>query len=152
MGGVLKYLSFRGRANRKQYWLTLLAIFGLLFASAIVATVAGVVPFLGLIGVPFWVAFGIASFANGSRRLHDRNKSAWWLLLFYVLPTLLGLPFQLAQIGPPDDFQMAAAVLATLGLPFSIWGLVELGFLKGVAGPNRFGEDPLAEPVTEVFA
>ncbi|MGZ3295479.1 MAG: DUF805 domain-containing protein, partial [Xanthobacteraceae bacterium] len=25
-----------------------------------------------------------------------------------------------------------------------IWGLVEMGFLKGTNGPNRFGPDPLA--------
>ena len=23
------------------------------------------------------------------KRLHDRNKSAWWLLLFYVVPMLI---------------------------------------------------------------
>jgi hypothetical protein len=26
----------------------------------------------------------------------------------------------------------------------TIWGLVEMCFLKGTSGPNRFGPDPLA--------
>jgi uncharacterized membrane protein YhaH (DUF805 family) len=152
MGGVLKYLSFQGRSNRKRYWLTALSIFGLLFASAIVAAVLQIVPMLNLIVIPFWVAFVVASLANGARRLHDRNKSVWWLLLFYALPTVLAAPFQLAQHGPPDDFQAVAALLAVLGLPFSLWGLVEMGFLKGKAGPNRFGEDPLSAPQEPAFA
>ena len=152
MGSVLKYLSFQGRANRKRYWLTGLSIFGLFLASAMVVAVMQIVPLLSLVIVPFWVAFLVASFANGARRLHDRNKSAWWLLLFYVLPTVLGAPFELAKYGPPDEFQAAAALLAVLGLPFSLWGLVELGFLKGTAGPNRFGENPLAAPPEPAFA
>ena len=143
MGGILKYLSFRGRSNRKRYWLTVLSIIGLFLASALVGAVLQIVPFLGLIVIPVWVALVIAIFANATRRLHDRNKSAWWLLLFYVVPVILGIPFQLAQYGPQDGFQALAALLVLVSLPFSLWGLVELGFLKGSAGPNRFGEDPL---------
>jgi uncharacterized membrane protein YhaH (DUF805 family) len=153
MGRVLKYFSFQGRANRKRFWLTALALFGLIFASSlIVGTVTAVLPFLTLIVVPFWLAFLVASVANGARRLHDRNKSAWWLLLFSGLPTLLTLPAELAQHGPPDDFQLAASALAALGLPFSIWGFVVMGCLKGTTGPNKFGDDPLGAPLEEVFA
>jgi uncharacterized membrane protein YhaH (DUF805 family) len=47
------------------------------------------------------------------KRLHDRGKSAWWLLL-------LALPL----LGP-------------------MWLLVELLFLPGTPGENRFGGDPL---------
>ena len=43
------------------------------------------------------------------KRFHDRDKSGWW-----VLVTLIPI------IG-------------------AIWILVELGFLKGTPGPNRFG-------------
>src|SRR5437899_3625420 len=148
MGGVLKYLSFQGRANRKRFWLTGLSIFGLFFVSSLFTGALSILPLLGLLIIPFWLAFLVASVANGARRLHDRNKSAWWLLLFQALPTLLVLPAELAKYGPPDDFQLAAAALAVRGLPSSLWGLVEMGFLKGTAGPNRFGEDPL-EPTQE---
>jgi uncharacterized membrane protein YhaH (DUF805 family) len=47
------------------------------------------------------------------KRWHDRDKSAWWILIGLI-------PF----IG-------------------WIWVLVEVGFLKGTDGPNRFGEDPV---------
>jgi uncharacterized membrane protein YhaH (DUF805 family) len=152
MAGVLKYLSFRGRANRQRYWLTVLAIFGIAIASAILAALLQIVPLLGLSIIPVWAACVVAVFANGVRRLHDRNKSAWWLLVFYVLPTVLSIPFRLAEDGPPDGFQAVAALLALIGLPFSIWGLVELGFLKGSPGPNRFGEDPLGPALEPAVA
>ena len=152
MGGILKYLSFQGRSNRKRYWLTVLSICGLFLASALVGAVLQIVPFLSLAVIPVWVALVIAIFANATRRLHDRNKSAWWLLLFYVVPAILGIPFQLAQYGPPDGFQALASLLALIGLPFTVWGLVELGFRKGNAGPNRFGEDPLPASEEPAFA
>ena len=82
MAGVLKYLSFRGRANRQRFWLTALSICGLFFVSAIVAVMMTSMPALALLILPFWGAFLVAVLANGARRLHDRNKSAWWLLLF----------------------------------------------------------------------
>jgi uncharacterized membrane protein YhaH (DUF805 family) len=46
----------------------------------------------------------------------------------------------------------ASEAVSVLSLPFSIWAFVELGCLKGTAGSNRFGEDPLAAPLDEVFA
>jgi uncharacterized membrane protein YhaH (DUF805 family) len=152
MGGVLKYLSFHGRTNRKRYWLTGVSIFALFFVSALFAGLLTLVPFLGLIIIPIWLALLVASIANGARRLHDRNKSAWWLLLFFLLPALLSFPGELARYSSSTGFQAAAAFLAVLGLPFSIWGLVVMGFLKGMAGPNRFGDDPLGPQVEEVFA
>lgn len=47
------------------------------------------------------------------KRWHDRDKSGWWVLINFV-PIVGGL-----------------------------WSLIECGFLKGTAGPNRFGSDPL---------
>ncbi|HEX4709381.1 DUF805 domain-containing protein [Phenylobacterium sp.] len=152
MGGVLKYLSFQGRANRKRFWLTGLSIVGLLFVTALFTGLLALVPGLSLIIIPLWLAFFVASIANAARRLHDRGKSAWWLLLFYLLPMVLSLPADLAKFGPADDFQLAASALAVLGLPFSLWGLVVMGFLKGTTGPNKYGDDPLAPPLQEVFA
>jgi uncharacterized membrane protein YhaH (DUF805 family) len=45
------------------------------------------------------------------KRWHDRDKSGWWVLINLV---------------PVVGF---------------VWALVENGFLRGTAGPNRFGED-----------
>lgn len=132
------YFSFSGRINRKPYWLTVLAIYGVLIVLALLAAllseVSGV---LILILVPVFIALLVASLANGARRLHDRGKSAWWLLLF------IGLPSVLTSAAQSD----ANAVLALLSLPFSLWGFVEMGFLRGTVGPNRFGPDPLQSDI-----
>jgi uncharacterized membrane protein YhaH (DUF805 family) len=41
-----------------------------------------------------------------------------------------------------------ASILLGLGaFAVSIWSLVELGFLRGTRGPNRFGPDPLKREV-----
>ncbi|TFV74716.1 DUF805 domain-containing protein [Bradyrhizobium frederickii] len=73
------------------------------------------------------------------KRLHDRDKSAWWLLAYFVLP---GLFKQFADTLP-DTYWMLPIALASMVL--SIWGFIETGFLRGTKGPNRFGPDPAAE-------
>ncbi|MGB8447906.1 MAG: DUF805 domain-containing protein, partial [Pseudolabrys sp.] len=84
--------------------------------------------------IPF-ILIVISSVALAIKRLHDRNKSGWWLLVFYLLP------------GVIDNIGMYTAVqlvfhLARIAL--SIWALVELGFLRGPSGSNKYGPDPLA--------
>lgn len=37
-------------------------------------------------------------------------------------------------------------IFGLASLAISIWALVELGFLRGTVGANRYGPDPLASP------
>lgn len=90
---VLKnYLGFGGRARRKEYWMFILVniiftfVLGLLDAmlgwqraggEGVLTTIYGVLIFL-----PWW--------AVQFRRLHDTDRSAWWLL-FYLSPLSAGL-------------------------------------------------------------
>ena len=148
MGKLVPYFAFRGRVNRLRYWLTSLALYGLLF----VALALGAVPVVGilLIGLAL-VTFMWAALAVSARRMHDRGKSAWWLVAMYLPVVLLSGLGLLAELGGGAT-EDAASVLNLLSLPFSIWALVELGILKGTSGPNRFGPDPLAPTNAEVFA
>ena len=76
----------------------------------------------------------VSGVAVGTKRLHDRNKSGWWLLLFYLVPPMLnGLG---KMTGLPLIFTVSSLVV-------SIWALVELGFLRGTSRPNEYGPDPL---------
>jgi uncharacterized membrane protein YhaH (DUF805 family) len=83
----------------------------------------------------------VSSLAVATKRLHDRGKSAWWLLVFYLVPGVLtgiGAGIELSS-GP-----MALGVIFTIvGLAIGIWAFVELGCLRGTIGPNPYGPDPL---------
>ena len=70
-----KYATFSGRAQRAEYWSFYL--FTLIVSSVLqAADETGVV----LSGI-FSLATIVPSFAVTVRRLHDTNRTAWWLLL-----------------------------------------------------------------------
>jgi uncharacterized membrane protein YhaH (DUF805 family) len=130
--------SFRGRVNRAKYWLV-----AILF-TAIFSVVAGAifvysqtVPAFIVIGILFLVAFYI-SMAISAKRLHDRDKSGWWLLVFYGIPAVLNGIGELIGGAALYVFYIAAMAIY-------IWAFVELGCLRGTVGPNRYGPDPLAK-------
>jgi uncharacterized membrane protein YhaH (DUF805 family) len=96
-------------------------------------------------GLIAYIPILISSVFVGIKRLHDRNKSAWWLLVFYGLP--FALPFLAPLLGgdaDTDTLSAGAAVLQYAGLAISLWALVELGFIRGTIGANPYGPDPVA--------
>ena len=106
-------LDHRGRISRQTYWLWgVLALLGAgFFAHAL----------LGIARVRRDYAEHIVNvlllwpaIATSAKRWHDRNKSAWWVLV--TLVPVLGW----------------------------LWTLVANGFLRGDAGANRFGAAPLS--------
>ena len=134
--------SFRGRASRLTYWrigLATAATWAVLWIATIfVAMGAGNVAVIPLLLV---LPVLLVNLAVCVRRLHDRNKSAWWLLPFWIGPLiLLGLTQWLTdQTGEGGAAAMAALLVA---LALDIWALVEIGFLRGTPGDNRFGPPP----------
>ena len=122
-----------------------------LVAFIVIGMLGAVATFLWILAAPLFVGFMWASMSIAARRLHDRNKSAWWLLLYQGLPSLLEVIGLLAtQGGGASD---ATAFLRFISFCISMWVLVDLGFLRGVSGANRFGEDPLQpQGIAEAFA
>lgn len=122
------WFSLDMRINRKVYWLKgvlLLLVVQIAFQLFAVATDFALMTALGpesigrlivaaILGVPFVVFVIWASFAVTLKRCHDRDRSGWFLLIGLI--PLIG----------------------------ALWLLVELAFLKGTSGENRFGPDPLA--------
>ena len=152
MDRLLRYFSFQGRANRQRFWLTAIAIVVIYFVTVLVLAVLSRIPVIGILAAVLLIGvilgMLVAALANSARRLHDRAKSAWWLLLFQGVPAVLGVVGALASMGGAGA---AGGAVSVLGFPITIWALVELGCLRGTDGPNRFGDDPL-KPVQEVFA
>jgi uncharacterized membrane protein YhaH (DUF805 family) len=73
-----KYAVFSGRARRKEYWMFVL--FNLIIAF-VLGFVEGIVGGKGLIGSIYTLAVIIPGIAVGVRRMHDTDRSGWWLLL-----------------------------------------------------------------------
>ena len=86
------YATFSGRARRKEYWYFYLfqIVIGL-----------GIGVFLGIAGLSndsidvvsglLSLAFLLPTLAVGARRLHDVNRSGWWMLIAFTIIGLIPL-------------------------------------------------------------
>lgn len=103
-----KYARFSGRAIRSEYWWFVLFSIIVSIVLTIVDSVLGI-----QILSPIWsLAVLIPSIAVGVRRLHDLDKSGWFLLLGLI--PLIGaiiLIYWFAQPGTPGDNQYGPAAV-----------------------------------------
>ncbi len=140
IGRARELLRFDGRLSRLGFWRGYLWL-------AIATVVSLPVGYFAIMAIGRWGAIlltpllliAVASLAIIVRRLHDRGKSGLWLLPFVVLPTLVGLWLETEGRGKGGG---AALILSLMSLILNIWGLVEIGFLRGKPLANRFGEAP----------
>ncbi|MBM3529455.1 MAG: DUF805 domain-containing protein [Alphaproteobacteria bacterium] len=138
MDPIQLLFSFQGRIGRAQYWLAVLIYF---IAAAIVFVIDYFVPSytaMIVVALLLYVPCLISSIGVGIKRLHDRNKSSWWLLLFYLGPLLA---FSAASLL---DGGTVASALSIAGFVILIWSIVELGALRGSIEANPYGPDPVA--------
>lgn len=142
MRALARLFSFRGRTSRLNYWRTWLgmnlAIAVLWVVFIFIAMGAGEIAVIPMLLV---IPLLIASAAVSVRRLHDRNKSAWWLLVFWVVP-LASLVVAQVLTERTGEGGLAAELALWASLASQLWALVELGFLRGSPQPNRFGPPP----------
>jgi uncharacterized membrane protein YhaH (DUF805 family) len=157
---------FDNRINCARYWRAVLIILGSMFLALVLLAKlcslygipAGILAIdLGILSASFQrddtetatalfpqlvtlvmtLVFGWFYAIASIRRLHDRNKSGWWMILFIVAPGLY------AQFG--GELHGGIRVVVKLAALIAvIWGFVEMACLRGTNGPNRFGPDPLA--------
>ena len=158
--------SFRGRINRQPWWIASLLVgigtgvlTGIIEAVARLSGNATLDPetnmaeptgVFQLITALISLATTWVNLALCAKRLHDRDRTAWWLAVqvaVLVVAILAGIG---AVVVSQADFGGgAAAIYALAGLigliavVISIWLFIEIGFLRGTVGPNRFGPDPL---------
>ena len=81
-----KYVTISGRARRSEYWWwVLFVIAGSLAASVLDGILFGFGENNANILEPlFGLAVFLPSLCAAGRRLHDRDMSAWWLLLMLI--------------------------------------------------------------------
>lgn len=132
-----KYATFSGRASRSEFWWFMLFIYLMLLVLISVFVTIGITLALAtnydektaalmIVGIGFLppmaclFVFFIPMIAVAVRRLHDRNMSGWWYLLF-----------------------MALSIIPLIGYISGIIAIIIFA-QKGTDGQNRFGPDPLA--------
>jgi len=100
-----KYATFEGRARRAEYWYFMLFYFLAVIALAIVDGIAGTFSEeagMGLFSGLFMLATILPSLAVTVRRLHDTDRSGWWVLINLVpfLGVLVLLVFTVLDSQP----------------------------------------------------
>ena len=175
---VRNLFSFRGRIGRAGMW----AVWPLAFACVgvvglliyVLLTALGVMTVRGdllataydeyvssvvavVVAVPFALAFDWLFFAFAVRRLHDRNKSGWWLAVYLLVTigfvnldalvpsgTFVQSGKEVMYVGPSLMLTTITSGLGWLGAcATQAWMWVELLLLPGTPGSNRFGPFPL---------
>ena len=82
-----KYSVFDGRARRKEYWFFYLFYFIIMVVLVFIDSMTGTLNItagLGLLSGLFVLAMIVPGIAVGIRRLHDTDRSGWWLLIAFV--------------------------------------------------------------------
>lgn len=77
-----RYADFSGRSRRKEYWMFFLLTMIVNVITNILASVGGGVAMIGgLISLVFFLGSLVPSIAVAVRRMHDVDKSGWFLLI-----------------------------------------------------------------------
>ena len=80
-----KYLKFEGRATRGEYWKFVLIQFVIIIVLEFLISIFSIgSTFEDILTLVVTLPFILPSLAVQTRRLHDLNRSAWWLLLHFV--------------------------------------------------------------------
>jgi uncharacterized membrane protein YhaH (DUF805 family) len=100
-----QYSDFSGRARRKEYWMFVLFYYIFAIAATIIDKVLGLVVWEELGSGIFYIVYQLGLFLPGLsvavRRLHDIDKSGWWL--FIALIPIIGLIWLLVLLATDGD-------------------------------------------------
>ncbi|QDZ07142.1 DUF805 domain-containing protein [Sphingomonas panacisoli] len=162
-----RYAEFSGRSRRMEFWMWVLFtvivgfVLGLidgmlgLKTSSTSVTPGGMAAMssVGVLGGIWSLGTLVPSIAVGVRRLHDTDRSGWWILL-PAGPYLVGLV--MLVMGMLSGSLAMAGLAGVLMLIGMICAIVLLVFycLPGTVGPNKYGADPMggAANLSDTFA
>jgi uncharacterized membrane protein YhaH (DUF805 family) len=103
-----KYAVFSGRARRKEYWFFALFNVIIIFVLTVIDMSAGlydVVADIGLLSGLYSLAVLLPSIAVTVRRLHDIDRTGWWLLIVFipVIGVIVLLVFAVLESTPGSN-------------------------------------------------
>ena len=99
-------LDFRGRSTRREYWLFYVQAVVIFVAGSLLSEIGQALgaseAMIGILSIPlllFILFMVVATLAAGVRRIHDHDKSGWFILLSMV--PLFGWIFFLIMMLTP---------------------------------------------------
>ena len=141
MGLAQLLSSYKGRIGRLHGWVASLAV-GVATSPIIpifeFAAKGHAAVLVGLVNL--WVCFALII-----KRLHDRDRTGWWLVWHFLIMLLAVILIKVAIAIPKEQAPLWYVLAGGAGIAaaaVSIWLFVEIGLLRGTQGPNRFGPDP----------
>ena len=90
--------TFSGRARRKEYWMFTL----IYMIFSITLLVIDVATGLGVLSVIFSLVMLVPSLSVLVRRLHDTNRSGWWILIS-LIPLVGAIILLIFLVQDSDD-------------------------------------------------
>ena len=163
-----RYAEFSGRSRRKEYWMWFLFVIIVFIVLSLIDSALGLggrttadstsgpgsVGYSagvhgGILTGLFSLAILIPNIAVAVRRLHDTNRSGWWILM-PALPYILG--FILTMVGAMSASVALAMAGGGLIIVGAICAIVVLVWycLPGTKGPNSYGDDPMGHTPEEL--
>ncbi|MDO6705535.1 DUF805 domain-containing protein [Photobacterium sp. 1_MG-2023] len=102
MKAIENYVNFTGRARREEYWLFWLANFVI---QVILMTIDASVGTGQALFMLYSLFIFLPSLAVTVRRLHDSNRSGWWVLIAFipVVGLIAGIYFMVVDSTPGDN-------------------------------------------------
>lgn len=149
------FVGFDGRLNRQAWWLSVIA---LIVVAVVLSWIIGLIMGTGGMltleqamdpaylqraawqGLIVSVITAYPYIAISVKRRHDRNNNGYDAIGLIVVGILYNLLQALGVIAMGDTVGMIIGLVFAV---YAIYMLVQLGFLKGTAGPNNYGPDPL---------
>jgi uncharacterized membrane protein YhaH (DUF805 family) len=98
--GLSKYAQFSGRSSRSGYWWFVLFYVLVFIATSIVDAAINTPVFTGLAVL----ALFLPNLAVLVRRLHDTDRSGWWVFISFVplIGSIVLIVFACTDSGPPN--------------------------------------------------
>jgi uncharacterized membrane protein YhaH (DUF805 family) len=140
MDWLFLYNSFEGRIDRKTFWIAVVVLTVVEFAAHFAAEQLQGDRLSAIVDL----AFVYPEFAVAVKRAHDRNMPIVFLIAFFAASAVLDLLTVMEMTGTDDQPSTISVLIAVPFTILALFLLVELGFRKGIPGPNQYGPEPLA--------
>jgi uncharacterized membrane protein YhaH (DUF805 family) len=133
------FFGFDGRIARTPYWIAM----AVLLVAELILFSYGYGRGNERLGAICELALLYPETAVLMKRAHDRETSEMAVAVYAVLSVILG-GLTIFGLGGTLDKPSALYWLVTLPcFAIALYLFVDLGFRRGVSGPNRYGPDPL---------